>query len=185
ISSIADQTTTQDTPTAPIPFSIGDVQTDPSGLTVTGHSSNEGLVPEANIYSDATGPHRTVTITPAGGQYGTSTISINVADPDGASAVSSFLLTVNQVNIRTSMASVANRGAADATFVLSANPGRMQFAGNSLRSSGAIRVRLTGSPLQNATIQVSTNLSRWQPVFTNYDQTNLVEWIDVGATDRW
>src|SRR5437773_2274518 len=90
ISSLADQSTDEDTPTVAIPFSIGDVETTGSGLTVNGHSTNQGLVPDGNIVFGGNGPNRTLTLMPAANQSGTATITITVADPDGASASSSF-----------------------------------------------------------------------------------------------
>src|SRR5207249_3544804 len=98
ISSLADQSTDEDTPTVAIPFSIGDVESTWSSLTVTGHSSNQGLVPDGNIVFGGSGPNRTLTLMPAANQSGTATITITVADPDGASASRSFVLTVNSVN---------------------------------------------------------------------------------------
>src|SRR3989442_650651 len=86
ISSLADQSTDEDTPTAAISFSIGDVESTAGSLTVTGHSSNQGLVPDGNIVFGGGGPNRTFTIMPAANQSGTATITITVADPDGASA---------------------------------------------------------------------------------------------------
>src|SRR5436309_1698295 len=98
ISSVANQSTNEDTPTAAIPFSIGDVETPPDNLMVSGRSSNPDLVPDANIVFGGSGPNRTLTLMPAANQSGTASITITVADPDGASASRSFLLTVNPVN---------------------------------------------------------------------------------------
>src|SRR5207247_8437074 len=46
ISSVANQSTDEDTPTAAIPFSIGDVETPAGNLMVSGRSSNPVLVPD-------------------------------------------------------------------------------------------------------------------------------------------
>src|SRR5437773_4281251 len=86
MSSVANQSTNEDTPTATIPFSIGDVESTAGSLTVSGHSSNQGLVPDGNIVFGGSGPNRTLTLVPAANQSGTATITITVADPDGASA---------------------------------------------------------------------------------------------------
>src|SRR5262249_15496439 len=48
VAGLADQTTNEDTPLA-IPFTVGDVDTALTSLTVTAGSSNPGLVPVANI----------------------------------------------------------------------------------------------------------------------------------------
>src|SRR5438034_32175 len=109
ISSVADQSTYEDTPTAAIPFSVGDFEPIAGSLTVTGHSSNQGLVPDANIVFGGSGPSRTLTLMPAANQSGTATIAITVADPDGASASRSFVLTVNPVNDPPTISSLADQ----------------------------------------------------------------------------
>ena len=49
ITAIGPQSTNENTPTGPIAFTIGDAETQPSGLTLSGTSSNATLVPNANI----------------------------------------------------------------------------------------------------------------------------------------
>src|SRR5207247_840432 len=105
----ADQSRDEDTPTAAIPFSIGDVESTADSLTVTGHSFNQGLVPDAKIVFGGSGPNRTVTLMPAANQSGTATITITVADPNGASASRSFVLTVNPVNDPPTISSLAHQ----------------------------------------------------------------------------
>src|SRR5947207_15114812 len=68
ISSVANQSTNEDTPTAAIPFSIGDVETLADNLMVSGRSSNPDLVPDANILFGGSGSNRTVTLRPATNQ---------------------------------------------------------------------------------------------------------------------
>jgi hypothetical protein len=96
ISNIADQSTTTDTATSAIAFTIGDEQTAVANLTVSGASSNTTLVPNANIVFGGSGADRTVTITPATGQTGTSTITITVSD-GSLSASDTFVVTVNAI----------------------------------------------------------------------------------------
>src|SRR5437867_10177938 len=62
ISRIATQSTDEDSPPAAIPFSIGDVESTADSLTVTGHSSNPGLVPDTNILFGGSGPNRMFTL---------------------------------------------------------------------------------------------------------------------------
>ena len=65
----------------PIAFTIGDAETPPSGLTLSGTSSNATLVPNANItFGGGTGANRNVVITPVAGESGTTTITITVSD---------------------------------------------------------------------------------------------------------
>ncbi len=95
ISAIGNQTTAQDTATAPISFTVGDAETLAGSLSVTGSSSNAVLVPTANIVFGGSGSARTVTLTPAPGQSGTATITVTTTDAGGLTASTSFTLTVN------------------------------------------------------------------------------------------
>ncbi len=93
ISTVANQSTTTGTATGAIAFTVGDAELSPSILTVTATSSNTTLLPNANVVLGGSGTSRTVTLTPAAGQNGTSTITLSVTD--GAfTATTSFTLTV-------------------------------------------------------------------------------------------
>src|SRR5438874_8765440 len=94
ISSIAAQVTNEDTPSSTIGFTVGDAETPAANLTVSGSSSIQTLVPNANIVFGGTGANRTVTLTPAANQTGVATISVVVRDGQ-LSTSTSFLLTVN------------------------------------------------------------------------------------------
>jgi hypothetical protein len=94
ISNIANQTVVQGTATGAIAFTVGDAQTAPANLVVTGTSSNTTLVPNANIVIGGSGANRTVTVTPAAGQVGTATITVSVSDGT-LNATDTFVLTVN------------------------------------------------------------------------------------------
>ena len=98
ISDTTDKTTNEDTATAALSVTVGDVETPAGTLTVAGSSSNTALVPAANIVVGGTGASRTVTITPAPNQSGTATITLTVTDGDGGTATDSFVLTVTAVN---------------------------------------------------------------------------------------
>nr|AFI78505.1 serine proteinase precursor protein [uncultured bacterium ws156A7] len=97
ISDIVDQTTDEDTATGALAFTIGDLETSPDLLTVSGDSSNTTLVPSGNIVFGGSGANRTVTVTPADDQYGTATISVTVDDGTDTT-VDTFLVTVSAAN---------------------------------------------------------------------------------------
>ncbi len=97
ITAITNQSTLEDTPTAAISFTINDVETLPADLTVTGVSSDNAVVPNANIVFGGTGTNRTVTITPGSNQSGTSTITVTVSDGSATASIN-FVLTVNANN---------------------------------------------------------------------------------------
>src|SRR5256885_1975081 len=109
ISTLANQATDEDTATAAIPFSIGDVESTVGSLTVTGHSSNQFQVPDDHLDLRASPPSRSPDLMPAANQSGTATITITVADPDGASASRSFVLTVSPANDPPTISSVPDQ----------------------------------------------------------------------------
>jgi hypothetical protein len=100
ISNISDKAVNEDTSTIPIPFTVNDIDTDlyDPGFTVTGSSANETLVPSGNIVISGSGANRSVIITPALDQNGTSVITITANDGQGGSASDTFILNVIAVN---------------------------------------------------------------------------------------
>jgi len=98
ITTIANQTvavgtTTTTTTIGPLAFTVGDGETAAGSLTVSGTSSNLTLLPAANLSLGGTGSARTVTITPATGQTGTTTVTLTVSD-GALTAKTTFTLTV-------------------------------------------------------------------------------------------
>ncbi len=97
ISDITDQATTEDTATGAIGFTIGDVETPAASLTVTGTSSDQAVVANADIVFGGSGASRTVTLTPVADANGTTTITVTVSDGTDTTT-DTFVLTVNAVN---------------------------------------------------------------------------------------
>jgi VCBS repeat-containing protein len=92
IADVTDQSTAEGTATGAISVTVGDVDGDT--LTLSGSSSNDTLVPDANVVVGGSAANPTVTITPAPNQSGTSTITLTVSDGNGGTASDSFTLTV-------------------------------------------------------------------------------------------
>src|SRR5438552_522148 len=109
ISSVANQSTDEDTPTAAIPFSIGDVETPAGNLMVSGRSSNPDLVPDGRIVFGGIGSDRTVTRRPATNQFGSTTINLDLRSCPTRRSSDLFLLSVNSVNDPPTISSVANQ----------------------------------------------------------------------------
>jgi hypothetical protein len=94
ISAIPDQATISNLPVSAIAFTIADPNTPVTNLSLSGRSSDEALVPNANIVFGGQGTNRTVTVTPAADQVGIATITITVSDGE-ASDSTCFDLVVN------------------------------------------------------------------------------------------
>ena len=93
---IPDQATDEDVPLR-LGLTIEDVDKDSAQWVFTGVSSKPALVPDGNITTSGTGNTRSVLITPAPEQSGTTTITLTLSD--GSAATNrSFNLTIRPVN---------------------------------------------------------------------------------------
>ncbi len=97
ITSISTQTIAEDTASGAIAFTVGDAETSPGSLIVTASSSVPALVPVANIVLGGSGAARSVSITPAANQSGSSVIMLSVSD-GSMSTNTNFTVNVNPVN---------------------------------------------------------------------------------------
>lgn len=77
-----------------IPFTVGDAETPAANLTVTATSSNQTLLPNANIVLGGSGANRTISLMPIAGLSGTSNVTVTVADGSGGTASTVFAVTV-------------------------------------------------------------------------------------------
>ena len=107
IGAIASQLTDEDVVKV-INFTISDIETPVASLIVSASSSDTGLVPNGNLVLGGSGADRTLSITPAANQSGSSTITLTVSDADGGSVSASFLLVVNPVNDPPTLDPIAN-----------------------------------------------------------------------------
>ena len=96
ISNIPDQSTPVSTPTVAVPFILSDADTPVANLTLSSSSSNPALVPTNNIVFGGSGSNRTVTVLPAAGQTGSTTVTVGVSD-GALSASNSFTVTVTSL----------------------------------------------------------------------------------------
>jgi hypothetical protein len=97
ISGLTDLTINQGAAPPSMQFTVSDPESQPSSLFVTAFSSNQGLIPDANIIATGNGNSRTLNLTPLTGQSGTATIRAVVQDGTGAGAAfatNSFQFTV-------------------------------------------------------------------------------------------
>jgi len=89
--------TTQSNTPVSVPFSVQDENL--ATLTFAASSTNETLLPPANVSVTGAGNSRTLTLTPARDRVGSATITLTVRDQDGLTAQSPVMLTVNPVQV--------------------------------------------------------------------------------------
>ena len=107
ITTIASQSVQQNVATGLLPFTVGDVETPAASLTLTGTSSNPSLLPNSAIVFSGSTASRTVRVTPALNHFGTATITATVRDGTNSTS-STFVLTVNAVNLRPTLNALTN-----------------------------------------------------------------------------
>lgn len=96
ISGVSDQTTTEDVMVT-FNFTVSDADSNDGDLTISFESGNTSLIDVEDIASTNTGGTVSVNMTPKSGQYGSTTITINVSDGE-LSTSSVFTFTVNEAD---------------------------------------------------------------------------------------
>ncbi len=91
-----------------IPLTIGDSESPADQLTLSAASTVTSLIPVASIVFSGNGPNRLATITPAARRSGVSRLTITVKDPQGASAETSFDVSVTAVNTPPEISGIAD-----------------------------------------------------------------------------
>ncbi|HEY4285306.1 MAG TPA: hypothetical protein VGM62_19765, partial [Chthoniobacterales bacterium] len=94
ITAIPDQTIGANKSTSTIAFTVNDVETPASQLTVSATSSNPNLIQNTDVQLSGTGTNRTLSVTPEANQFGSSQITVLVTDGGNLSSSSLFNVTV-------------------------------------------------------------------------------------------
>ncbi len=92
ITQINDLAIPESTTTGALPFTIGDFETPANQLQITVTSSNTTLLPLANLVLGGSGANRTIQATPVPGLFGSSMVTLTVADLNGKQVQESFIL---------------------------------------------------------------------------------------------
>jgi hypothetical protein len=190
ISAIADQTLVQDSAILPLSFTVGDIESDPSSLTVSGSSSNQLLITDSSIQFGGSGANRTISMTVVPGQTGTAVITLVVSDGVD-SATETFSVTVRGASASISMTFNANRTleASDVTGaeVAAGNWNNLLITGGSQNGTWSALHDSDGSPTSasitsagwNSIVSMSTNGS---PFFKLYE-AGIAKEGEVPASD--
>ena len=96
VNPVANQITSMNTVLGPLAFAVADAEEGSGALVVTATSSNQRLLPANNFGLGGSGGNRMLTLVPANGETGLTTVTIT-ADDGHQTATTSFLLTVHPV----------------------------------------------------------------------------------------
>ena len=132
VSGISEIVTAMDQPSAPIPFTVGDIESDPDSLTLRAVSTNTTLAPLEGITFGGTGSNRTVQVTPGTGEVGWMVLQVDVADAQGGVTTREFELFVHQTNgapliIHQPQSQVATVGSLVRLRVIAKGPGNLAY----------------------------------------------------------
>jgi hypothetical protein len=158
ITTIADQTTTQDTPTTPIDFTVGDAETTASNLTVYATSTNPALVPFLNIFFGGSDTNLTVTLTPMAGATGTADITVFVSD-GSLTTSTTFQLAVTATLTPLRLASSASSAAPGMqSTTASSTYGGLFYQADAVRlaSAGSFTLSVTPRGKYSGRVQIGT-----------------------------
>jgi hypothetical protein len=113
LSRIPDLTTSEDTPTLPVPFSIGG-QSLERGVAFLITSSNPAVVPEASVRFSQTESGRNLIITPAANQSGRAVVQLHATE-GSITVTQSFSVTVNSINDAPTISRIPDQTISDTT----------------------------------------------------------------------
>ncbi|MBN1379814.1 MAG: hypothetical protein JXA04_11335 [Gammaproteobacteria bacterium] len=116
ISSIGNITIDEGGSTGTIAFTVGDVETAATSLTVTASSSGVSVIQTGDIVLGGTGSSRTLSAQADPVGYGTVTITVTVSDGQRNSS-ETFTITINNISARLNVPATDNDG--DGTYTIS------------------------------------------------------------------
>lgn len=132
LSAIPEVVTAMDEPSAPVDFTVGDVESAAESLPLTALSTNLALAPLEGIEFGGDGSNRTVRVVPGAGQFGWTVLQVQVDDGDGGVTTRQLELTVHQTNgppviALQPMSQVVHLGSAFTLRVVATGPGPLLY----------------------------------------------------------
>ncbi len=185
ISNIADRSIAVNTNTGAIAITIGDIETAATSLTLTKASSNPTLIPLPGIVFAGIGTSRTVTVTPAANQLGSSTLTVTVSDGT-LTAMDTFILTVTGTGLETwrfaNFGTTANTGNS-ADLADANNDGEINLLEYATAQNPNATSRVVISAIRTASA-VEITYTRSKTALTG-GVIFAIEWSDTLAPNSW
>lgn len=116
ISLLTDQTARGGKP-ATFSFTVSDTETSADQLILSARSSDARLVADGNMRISGSGSNRTLTLTPAPNQTGTTLITVRVTDPSGDTVETNFRLSVEYENTPPSLSPIPDQSTPANTLI--------------------------------------------------------------------
>ncbi len=185
LSNITDRSIALNANSGAIPVTIGDLETAATSLTLTRASSNLALIPLSGIVLGGSGANRTVTVTPAANQLGSSTITVTVSD-GLLTASDTFLVTVTGTASETwrftNFGTAVNSGNGADTFDAN-NDGEINLLEFATAQNPNTSSRAMLTAIRNASA-LEITYTRSKAALTG-GMTFTVEWSDTLAANAW
>lgn len=182
LSTISDQTAPYNGISAPILFTVSDAETAADDLIISVSSSNQTLLPDANISVGGSGENRELTLQPALNQFGTTTITIELSDGT-CPIIKTFEVEVFRQIFNNFEAAKIVVGQADFTSG-STNPSDIVAPGSNSSAVSVKGVLAVGSQTTNRVlIWNSVPTSNGEPADVVVGQTNFTNTVN-GTTNQ-
>jgi hypothetical protein len=160
ISNFPDQNLLAGATVGPVAFTVSDVDTPATNITLFASSSYEMLIPTNNIVFSGSGTNRLLVLNPTPGQSGTA--QLTVIATDGTSRVSdSFLLTIS---------------------VPTPEPANVSIT---TLATGGLSLRIAATLGQTYTVEASTDLKTWAPLGSIVMTSQSATFEDNPKTNRF
>ena len=167
ISAITNVIAAQDVSAGPIDFVIGDAETPADSLVLSAASSNTNLIDASGIVFGGSGAAPTVTLMPRPGQFGSSTITLDVSDGMAVSTTS-FTLTVLEAIHPLALAVVPDFVIFEKDTLLFTNQ-----VSDPNAPAQSLSYSLSNAP-DGASVDSSTGIFTWTPTEEQGPSTNVV-----------
>lgn len=165
----------------------GSSSTPAGNLVLTASSGNTALLPNSNITFGGSGSERTVTFTPAANQFGTSSVTLTVADGAKTSTTPAFTVTVTSVNDKPTISALSpqtieeDNASSDIAFTVGDTESAVASLTMSASSSNADLIPVSGVAFATDSSNAANRTVKFTPAANKYGKATIT--LKVTDTD--